>query len=104
MNKTSLIIGREYFSRVKKKSFLLTTILVPVIFIAFYAIIIAISIKGDSKATKLAIIDQAGIFSDSSVAKPKRLSIDFIKNETEESFIKKYTKAGYCLLYTSRCV
>lgn len=95
MNKTSLIIGREYFSRVKKKSFLLTTILVPVIFIAFYAIIIAISIKGDSKATKLAIIDQAGIFSDSSVAKPKRLSIDFIKNETEESFVKKYSKAGY---------
>lgn len=95
MNKTLLIISREYFTRVKKKSFLLTTILVPVVFIAFYAIIIAISIKGDGKTTKLAVIDEAALFSDSAVKAPAKLKIDFIKNETETSYVKKYKAAGY---------
>ena len=36
MNKILLIIQREYLSRVKKKSFLLTTFLVPLFFIAMY--------------------------------------------------------------------
>lgn len=36
MNKILLIIQREYLSRVKKRSFLLTTFLVPIFFIAMY--------------------------------------------------------------------
>lgn len=36
MNKILLIIQREYLSRVKKKSFLLTTFLVPLFFIGMY--------------------------------------------------------------------
>src|SRR5690606_4546105 len=36
MNKTWLIIQREYSTRVRKKSFLLTTFLVPIFFIAMY--------------------------------------------------------------------
>ena len=37
MNKILLIIQREYFSRVKKKSFIWMTILVPTLFIGMYA-------------------------------------------------------------------
>lgn len=37
MHKILLIINREYFSRVKKKSFLLVTFLVPMLFIGMYA-------------------------------------------------------------------
>lgn len=39
MNKTSLIIQREYLTRVKKKSFIIMTLLGPLLmggFIAFY--------------------------------------------------------------------
>ena len=93
MNKTGLIISREYFSRVKKKSFLITTILVPVVIVAFYAIIIAISFKGNSETTAVAVIDEAGLFSDSSTAKNKLLTLTLIKNESAENFTKKY-KAG----------
>jgi len=39
MNKIILIINREYVSRVKKKSFLLVTFLVPMLFIGMYAAI-----------------------------------------------------------------
>ena len=95
MNKIFLIINREYFSRVKKKSFLLTTILVPVVIFAFYAIIIAISIKGSDDKTKLAVIDKSGLFNDSIVKHYNSLKVSLIENETEESFISKYKDEGY---------
>ncbi len=95
MNKTGLIISREYFTRVKKKSFLLTTILVPVVIIGFYAVIIAISMKGSSGQTKMAVIDEAGLFSDSAAKPGKALDVTFIKNETEKTFTPKYKDSGY---------
>ncbi|MFZ4770217.1 MAG: ABC transporter permease, partial [Ferruginibacter sp.] len=95
MNKTLLIISREYFTRVKKKSFLLTTILVPLIIVAFYAVIIAISIKGTTDKTNIAIIDNAGLFSDSLSSQNTNLKLSFIKNETEQSFINKYKDQGF---------
>ncbi|MBC7868247.1 MAG: ABC transporter permease, partial [Gloeobacteraceae cyanobacterium ES-bin-316] len=95
MNKTFLIISREYFTRVKKKSFLLTTILVPLVMVAFYAVIIAVSIKGSTEETKVAVIDNASLFSDSTDTQSKNLKISFIKNETEKSFVNKYKDQGY---------
>jgi ABC-2 type transport system permease protein len=90
MSKTGLIISREYLSRVRKKSFLITTILVPVVIVAFYAVIIAISFKGGSEETKLAVIDKAGLFSDSSLQGNSALKVSFIQNETEQGFVSKY--------------
>ncbi len=95
MNKIFLIINREYFSRVKKKSFLLTTILVPLVIVAFYAIIIAISIKGGTEETSVAVIDDAGIFSDSALTKSKLLKVSILKNEPAASFASKYKEQGY---------
>ncbi|CAN0259054.1 unnamed protein product, partial [Phaeothamnion confervicola] len=45
MNKVLLIIQREFLNRVQKKSFLLTTILVPLIFPAIMGVMIYIVIK-----------------------------------------------------------
>ncbi len=95
MNKIFLIISREYFTRVKKKSFLITTILVPLVIVAFYAIIIAVSIKGSTDETKVAVIDKAGLFTDSTLTQSKNLNISFIKNETEQNFVTKYKDLGY---------
>ncbi|MBC7934258.1 MAG: ABC transporter permease [Rhizobacter sp.] len=95
MSKTGLIISREYFTRVKKKSFLLTTILVPIVIIGFWIAIIAVSIKGGSDETSMAVIDKAGLLSDTSINKNKALKLTFINNETEESFTKKYKTQGY---------
>ena len=95
MNKIFLIISREYFTRVKKKSFLVTTILVPLVIVAFYAIIIAVSIKGSTDETKVAVIDKAGLFTDTTLTQSKNLKISFIKNETEQNFVTKYKDLGY---------
>jgi len=104
MNKTWLIIQREYFSRVRKKSFLLTTILVPLIIIGFYAAIIAISVSDNAEIVKVAVLDEADLFN-RSVQKSKNDVIDYdiVTGETEQAYKLKYKAAGYKLfLYVPR--
>ena len=97
MKKIALIIKREYFIRVKKKSFLLTTIGVPLFIIGFYAIIIAISLdeSGGSDKNKIAVIDDAQLFNGKIENTNPNIVFSLIKNETESNYIKKYQKAGF---------
>lgn len=101
MNKTSLVFQREYFSRVKKKSFLLTTIFVPLIIIAFYIAIIAVSISGSSSSQKIAVIDEGGLFNGKIEPDTKNNQLYVLINgETEQSFKSKYQEQKYTsLLY-----
>jgi ABC-2 type transport system permease protein len=58
MNKTLLIIEREYMSRVKKKSFIVMTILGPLIIALFYGLIIYFSIQGVTGSNnKIAVVN-----------------------------------------------
>jgi ABC-2 type transport system permease protein len=95
MNKIGLIISREYFTRVKKKSFFLTTILVPIIIIGFYVAIIAIAVKGGTEKQSIAVIDDTNLFGGKIESKDKEIDFKFIRNETESSFVKKYKDQGY---------
>lgn len=65
MNKTLLIIQREYLSRVKKKAFLIMTFLVPLLIIAMYALIIFLSMRGGDNIPTVEVIDESGIFNKS---------------------------------------
>ena len=95
MKKIAIIISREYFSRVKKKSFLITTILVPLVIIGFYTAIIAISMDGTNEKQSIAIIDNANLFNGKADTSDKSIVFTIIKNETEQSFITKYKGLGY---------
>lgn len=96
MNKILLIIQREYLTRVRKRSFLLTTILVPIVIIGFYAAIIAVAVSDTSEAEKIAVIDEANLFNGKIEAdKKESITYDFIGNETVESFKKRYKDRGY---------
>ncbi len=55
------IISREYFFRVKKKSFLLTTFLVPVLFAAVCVLPSVIMLMAEDKGKVVAVVDQSGI-------------------------------------------
>lgn len=97
MNKIGIIFSREYLSRVKKKSFLLTTIGVPLVIMVFYALIIYLSLSDSDEKQKIAVIDEAGLLTaaqtiDHSKSSPELV---FIKNESEASFLKKYKSDGY---------
>lgn len=60
MSKVGLIIKREYLSRVRKKTFILTTILTPLLFIGMIAAVVAITVNNATKE-KVAVIDEQGI-------------------------------------------
>jgi ABC-2 type transport system permease protein len=62
MNKIWLIMQREFLSRVKKKSFLIATILVPLVFPAIIAVMVYIFIKQEEGAqkTRVEILDKSG--------------------------------------------
>ena len=56
-----VIISREYLTRVKKKSFLLTTFLVPVLFAAMCILPSVIMFMAKDKGKQVAVVDQSGI-------------------------------------------
>ncbi len=61
MRNISTIISREYMTRVKKKSFLLTTFLVPLLFAAMCILPTVIMFFAKDTGKQVAVIDQSGI-------------------------------------------
>lgn len=62
MNKTLLIIQREYLSRVKKKSFLIITLITPLLFAAIMFLPAYLANKENKNEQKVAVIDRSTIF------------------------------------------
>lgn len=61
MNKTLIIIGREFSTRVRKKSFLILTIFVPILFAVFYAFLMWMLLKDDTQQRKIAVVNLSPI-------------------------------------------
>lgn len=65
MNKIGLIIVREYWTRVRKKSFIIMTILGPLIFAGIVVVPIWLASSESSEEKVIAVIDESGLLSDS---------------------------------------
>lgn len=61
MNKTLIIINREFSTRVRKKTFLLVTIFVPILFILFYVFLMWMMLKSDDQDRRIAVINKSSI-------------------------------------------
>lgn len=75
MSKIGIIIEREYLERVKKKSFIITTILMPLLMLALMAMPALIMNYVDGSTAHVLVIDNNGTF------------IDRLKNTKEVIFI-----------------
>ncbi|MBN1987574.1 MAG: ABC transporter permease [Prolixibacteraceae bacterium] len=62
MNKTLLILKQEYLKRVKKKSFIVLTLLIPFLFAGMFALIIYLSINNDKEERTIAVYDESQLF------------------------------------------
>ena len=62
MSNTLLILKNEYLKRVKKKSFIILTLLVPFLFAGMFALIIFLSIHNDKKERTIAVFDESSLF------------------------------------------
>ncbi len=74
MNNLKLIIGREYNTRVRKKSFLIMTILIPILFIGFMFGVMYLAVE-DEEQVKVLVADPgrwcgADIFEEQALDKP----------------------------------
>jgi ABC-2 type transport system permease protein len=63
MNHLSLIIKREYLTKVKNKSFIIMTILSPIIMIALIAVVAYLSQLNNNKERTISILDESGLVS-----------------------------------------
>ena len=61
MKKIWLIIKREYLTRVRNKTFILSTILTPLLFVGLITAVTFISVKNVDKET-VAVVDKANLF------------------------------------------
>lgn len=94
MNKILLILKREYLIRVRKKTFLITTILLPVMYMA---LIFGTSYLGrSSQKIDIAILDSSGYFKDSLLYQLDRMDSSIVFNPVRDTTIRSnYRKAGY---------
>ncbi|MBX2905174.1 MAG: ABC transporter permease [Taibaiella sp.] len=98
MNKILLIIQREYLSRVKKKSFIVLTILVPMLFMGMFAMIGYLAVKGDDlgDVKKVQVIDESGEFTNKLVSSKSVVYV--FNNENFDTARKKFIENGYTFL------
>ena len=61
MGKIGLIARREFNERVKKKSFIITTILTPVLFLGIMALTVWMSMKDIDREREILVVDRSGI-------------------------------------------
>ena len=91
MHKIWLICKREYLSRVKKKSFLIMTLLSPLLIVIFYGIIFYFSFNRDLAEEKKMILvnDQTTVF-ENKLEDTKTISFQYKKlNDKEENLLKE---------------
>lgn len=62
MNRLSLVIQREYLTRVRKKSFIILTILMPFLMVALSLVPLWLSTLNDGSVKNVAVIDNSGIY------------------------------------------
>ncbi len=94
MNKLWLIIKREYLTRVKKKSFILITLISPLILVALMTLpaLLMVFASGDEQKS-VAVIDDSGIFTGSIDSNER---VDFaLESAALEDLKTTYKEKGY---------
>ncbi|GHM99115.1 ABC transporter permease [Cytophagales bacterium WSM2-2] len=101
MNKVWLIIQREFLIRVRKKSFLIATILVPLIFPAIIGGLVYIMMKEveSAKPDTVMIVDESGLINLDSTKNTKRFHFVPLQNPLEQAKKVYNETKDFALLY-----
>lgn len=92
MHKILLIIQREYFTRIQKKSFWIASILTPLLITGIYAIPIWLATR-DKEIKKVEFLDQSGLFTNESL-QSKEVQFELVKGN-EESLKKNFLRTDF---------
>ena len=61
MGKTGIIVAREFNERVRKRSFILTTILTPLLLVGLMVAPVLVSRLGSDREKEILVVDRSGV-------------------------------------------
>ncbi len=86
MKNIILIAKREFFTQVKKKSFVILTLLTPLLIIVFGGVV-SLMFQANETQMQISVIDKSGLFKDK-LKSDENIRYVFSSEETEKSLIK----------------
>ena len=86
MKNIILIAKREFFTQVKKKSFIILTLLTPLLIIVFGGVV-SLMFQANETQMQISVIDKSGLFKDR-LKSDQNIHYVFSSEETEKSLIK----------------
>ena len=102
MNKISLIIQREYLTRIRKKSFIIMSVLGPLIFAAYILIPIYFATMEDKEEKIMVVIDDSKLFTEQGADGPvcvipetETLKFQVIEGVPIATFRETFEESGY---------
>jgi ABC-2 type transport system permease protein len=102
MNKVSIIIKREYLTRVRKKSFIIMTILAPLLMAAIIIVPTLIMVNQDQDFKKIAVIEDGSDLFRGVIKNTKTLEFTYLENIKLDDLKQSFEQAGYYgILYIS---
>lgn len=94
MNKTGLIISREYMTRVKKKSFIVMTILGPILFAALFIAPAWIASMEDTEVKTVAVLDSSKVFLNK-IQDTDYIKFKYLENTKLDDLRKSFSHSEY---------
>ncbi|MFO7934883.1 MAG: ABC transporter permease [Bacteroidales bacterium] len=102
MSKTSLIIRREYLTRIRKRSFIIMSVLGPFIFAAYVLIPMYFATLEDKEEKTVVVIDESGLFTEYGPGGPtcvlpgtEYLDLKIIEGISLETLQQGFEETGY---------
>jgi ABC-2 type transport system permease protein len=102
MNKISVIIKREYVTRVRKKSFIIMTILAPLLMAGIIIVPTAVMMSQDGDFKKIAVIEDNSDLFKGVIMNTKEAEFVYLENTRVDDLKSTFEEAGYYgILYIS---
>jgi ABC-2 type transport system permease protein len=102
MNKISVIIKREYVTRVRKKSFIIMTILAPLLMAGMFVLLPVLMMNQSGDFKKIAVIEDDSDLFKGVIKDTKEAEFVYLQNTKVEDLKKTFEKDGYYgILYIS---
>jgi ABC-2 type transport system permease protein len=95
MNKTSVIIKREYMTRVRKKSFIIMTLLAPVLMAALFVLPTLLMMNQDKQFKKIAVVGDGSVIFRNAITNTKDAEYVYLDSVNVNDLKKNFEQAGY---------
>lgn len=97
MKQIYLILQREFMTRVRKKSFIIMTLLTPILFAALMVLPSYFAMMEDTETKSIAVIDNTGNFPDA-ITQTDYLKFSYISNTSVDQIKNSLEESGYYAL------